>query len=489
MPNRVLVQELASCHYRKSRVQWAQEITVEVIHISNDQVRSLLELNEDHFNDVKSKRIGPAKLQETLVAFANSDGGDLYVGIEDKGEQGERIIGFEEPEEANPIVSVLLESTTPAIENLVWEFLSVEGKGLVLHFSIPKSPKVHYTAAGDCFIRVNAQKIKIKGERVTQLGYSKGSELYENKALPEVDVEDIVEGEKIRSYMDRVDSNLGAELFLKKQRLLTKVGEARHPNVGCVLLFDDEPQATLQTRCAAKVYRLRTTDAEYKREQLQEMPITINGSIEEVISKTIKQVALYIDGASFLDGANVVKLSYPAEALKEILVNAVLHRDYSLNDDVHVRIFDNRIEVQSPGRLPGYMTVDNLYDDRFSRNPNMVRMIHNLPNPVNHDIGEGLNTAKNELRKAGLVEPEFKEVANAFLVTVKHQKLASIDDVIEDYFAANPDGIINNKLVRQLSGEQDMQKVKKVLQRLKVAGKIKMVDEKAKAFKVTYVKA
>nr|WP_246889952.1 ATP-binding protein [Pseudomonas protegens] len=449
----------------------------------------MLEIDEDHFNDVKSKRIAPAKLQETLVAFANSDGGDLYVGIEDKSEQGERFVGFDEPEEANAIIATLLEQTTPAVENLSWEFLSAEGKGLVLHFSIPKSPKVHYTANGDCYIRVNAQKIKIKGERVTQLGYSKGAELYENKALQEVDLEDISEGEMLDEYMSRVNSNLKPEVFLKKQRLLTKVNDVRHPNVGCILLFDDEPQATLQTRCAVKVYRLRTTDEEYKREQLQEMPITINGPIEVVILKTIKKVAEYIDGASFLDGTNVVKLSYPAEALKEILVNAVLHRDYSLNDDVHVRIFDNRIEIQSPGRLPGYMTVENLYDDRFSRNPNIVRMIHNLPNPVNHDIGEGLNTAKNELRKAGLVEPDFKEVANAFLVTIKHQKLASIDDVIEAYFENNPDGVINNKLVRQLSGEQDMQKVKKVLQRMKQAGKIKVVDEKARAFKVTYVKS
>ncbi|AXK54207.1 RNA-binding domain-containing protein [Pseudomonas protegens] len=462
---------------------------MDVVNINNDQVNALLQIDEDHFNDVKSKRIAPAKLQETLVAFANSDGGDLYIGIEDKGEKGERLVGFNEPEEANAIIVTLLEQTTPAVENLSWEFLSVEGKGLVLHFSIPKSPKVHYTANGDCYIRVNAQKTKIKGERVTQLGYSKGAELYENKALREVDLEDISEGEMLCDYMGRVNSNLKPEVFLKKQRLLTKVGDVRHPNVGCVLLFDDEPQATLQTRCAVKVYRLRTTDEEYKREQLQEMPITINGPIEVVILKTIKQVAEYIDGASFLDGTNVVKLSYPSEALKEILVNAVLHRDYSLNDDVHVRIFDNRIEIQSPGRLPGYMTVANLYDDRFSRNPNIVRMIHNLPNPVNHDIGEGLNTAKNELRKAGLVEPDFKEVANAFLVTIKHQKLASIDDVIEAYFENNPDGVINNKLVRQLSGEQDMQKVKKVLQRMKQAGKIKVVDEKARAFNVTYVKA
>ena len=462
---------------------------MDVIEISQDEVVSLLMLDEDHFNDVKSKRIAPAKLQETLVAFANSDGGDLYVGIEDKAEQGERVVGFQEPEEANGIIVTLLEGTVPAVENLGWEFLDTNGRGLILHFSIPKSPKVHYTAGGDCFIRVNAQKLKIKGEKVTQLGYSKGAELYERKAVEDADIDEIAECEKLTAYMERVKSSLEPKVFLQKQRLLTKKDGEKFPNVGCVLIFDDNPQATLQTRCAVKVYRLRTIDAEYKREHLAEMPVTVNGSVEEMIAGTIAKVAEYIDGASFMDGQKVVKLSYPAEALKEILVNAVLHRDYSLNDDVHVRVFDNRIEIQSPGRLPGYMTVDNIYDDRFSRNPNLVRMLHNLPNPVNHDIGEGLDTAYNELKKAGLVPPFFEEANNAFVVTIRHQRIASVIEVIEKHFDENPGGVINNKLIRQLSGEDDMQKVKKALQNLRKNGKIKVVDESANAFNVTYIKA
>ena len=326
---------------------WLGKATVQTFKLTSEQTDTILDLNEDHFNDVKSKRIAPAKLQETLVAFANSDGGDLYVGVEDKAETGERIIGFIEPEEANGILATLLESTVPAVENLEWEFLEVEDKGFILHISIPKSPKVHYTAAGDCYIRVNAQKLKIKGDRITQLGYSKGAELYEKKAVEDVEVDEIAESETLLDYMHRVKTGQEAKTFLQKQRLLTKKDNEKYPNVGCILLFDDEPQATLQTRCAVKVYRLRTTDAEYKREHLQEMPVTINGPLEEVILKTIKQVGDYVSGASFIDGSNIIKLSYPAEALKEILVNAVIHRDYSLNDDVHVRIFDNRIEIQS----------------------------------------------------------------------------------------------------------------------------------------------
>ncbi|HCN7787271.1 TPA: putative DNA binding domain-containing protein, partial [Escherichia coli] len=437
----------------------------EVIDISAQEIKALLNTTEDHFNDFKSKQIAPNKLQETFVAFANADGGNIYIGIEDAASGRERISGFNEPEEANAIISTLLENTNPAVENVEVEYLRTPSNGLILHVDIPKSPKVHYTASGDCFIRANAQKLKIKGERITQLSYSKGAEPYEKKAVDIVEVEDILESEYYSDYLRRIGTTQSPRVFLKKQRLLTKKDGEFVPNVGCVLLFDEEPQGCLDTRCAVKVYRLRTTEAEYKREQLQEDPVTIEGPLEVVILNTIAKVKEYVDGASFKDGENLVKLSYPAEALKEILVNAVIHRDYSQKDDVHVKVYDNRIEVQSPGRLPGYMTINNLYEERFSRNPNLVRLLHKLPNPVNHDIGEGLDTAKNELRKAGLVAPVFEERGNNFVVIVKHQTIASIEDVIINYFKENPTGQLTNKLVRQLSGEDDLQKVKKALQK------------------------
>jgi len=221
---------------------------------------------------------------------------------------------------------------------------------------------------------------------------------------------------------------------------------------------------------------------------LAEAPITINGSLEKVVRGAIAKIKEYIDGASFYDRQNLVKMQYPADAIQEVLVNAVLHRDYSLNDDIHVKIFDDRIEVTSPGKLPGYMTIDNIYDERFSRNPNLVRMLHNLPDPLNHDIGEGLDTVKNELRKVGLVPPVFEEKGNSFIVVMKHKKLASIEDVIFDYFEQNPDAYITNKLVRQLSGEGNINKVKTALQKLRSDGKIEVIDETATAFNYQYKK-
>ncbi|MEN8701623.1 RNA-binding domain-containing protein [Bacillus infantis] len=441
---------------------------------------TLLALQEDHFNDFKSKNIKPSKLQETFVAFANTDGGDLWIGIEDPGSEGEKINGYTVKEEANDVLKVLLEETLPSVEGLDIEFINFKEKGYVLHISIPKSTKVHYTSSQKCFVRLNASTREIKGDKIVRLGYSKGSLPYEKKPVEILDIDDFLESDKLHNYIKRVKSQQSPKIFLKKQRLLTKKDGEMFPNVCCVLMFEDEPQATLETRSALKIYRLRTTSSEYKREQLHGTPITINGTVEEQVYNAKKTILELLEDATYQVQGSLIKLDYPVDAIHEILVNAIIHRDYSLNDDIHIKIFDNRIEIISPGKLPGYISIQNIYEERFSRNPNLVRLLHNLPDPVNHDIGEGLDTARNELKKVGLVAPIIEELDNSVRVSIKHQKLASLESVILESLKDNSQ--ITNKEIRNLSGEEDLQKVKKAFQRLKTKGIIEPVDPNASAF-------
>lgn len=454
--------------------------------LTNQEQEALLKTQEDHFHDFKSKAITPAKLQETFVAFANADGGELYIGIEDAKNAGNRLLGFAKKEDANDILHTILELTQPSVENVEIEFLQLQDNTFILYVSIPKSPKVHYCTNGDCFLRINARKEKIKGDRITQLGYAKGALVYEKQPVEIADKEEYLENLNVKDYMQRVNTTLNVETFLKKQRLFTKRESEFKPNVGCILMFDDEPQATLDTRCAIKVYRLLTSDNEYKREQLKTLPKTINGPIEKQIQEAIKEVQDQLKNASVTIDGELEKLNYPDKAIHEILVNAVVHRDYSLNDDIHIRIFDNRIEILSPGKLPGYITTNNIYDERFSRNPNLVRLLHNLPNPVNHDIGEGLDTARNEMKKAGLVDPIIEETENAVKITIKHKKIASLEDVILSFLNEDPSRTVTNKIIRALSGEDDVNKVKKAFQRLRKLDKIEAINNKASTFDFAY---
>ena len=126
----------------------------------------------------------------------------------------------------------------------------------------------------------------------------------------------------------------------------------------------------------------------------------------------------------------LVSVQYPPETLHEIITNAVLHRDYALSDDVHVRIFDNRVEVESPGRLPAHITPENILRERFARNASIVRIINKFPNPPNKDVGEGLNTAFSAMAKLRLREPEIKEGDHSTLDLLPRRapRLAGVPD-------------------------------------------------------------
>ena len=103
---------------------------IEDRQLNQIEVKALLLAQEDHFLDIKGKDIQPAKLQETFVAFANADGGELYIGIEDKKFKGNRIRPFASKEEANGLLTTLLEQTSPAVENVSIEFLSLPPRAL-----------------------------------------------------------------------------------------------------------------------------------------------------------------------------------------------------------------------------------------------------------------------------------------------------------------------------------------------------------------------
>ncbi len=106
---------------------------------------------------------------------------------------------------------------------------------------------------------------------------------------------------------------------------------------------------------------------------------------------------------------------------------------------------------------------------------------------LDFDIGEGLNTVKNELHQVGLVPPVIEETENSVIVTIKHTRIASLEQVIRDLFRSDPNRTITNKIVRLKSGEQNINIVKKSLQNLRKAGYIKLKQKNVSTFKYEYV--
>ena len=172
-------------------------------------------------------------------------------------------------------------------------------------------------------------------------------------------------------------------------------------------------------------------------------------------------------------------IEYPEETLHEIITNAVLHRDYSIATDIQIRIFDNRVEVESPGKLPGYVTVENILDSQSARNPKIVRIINKFPNAPNKDVGEGLNTAFDAMNKLRLKAPIIEETEHSVIVYIKHERLASPEETVMEYLKSHDE--ITNRVGREITGIKSENTMKRVFWRLRDQGMLEMIPNRARS--------
>lgn len=444
------------------------------LQISDAEVKKILNLEENDFADLKAKEVRPGKLTEDIAAFANSDGGELFIGVDELEVDGEKVRkwrGFRDVEEANPHLEVF-ERLFPLGSEYGYEYLRSENHpGIVLHVQVNKTLGVTLASNNVPYIRRGAQSLpQNTPELRRRLEFAKGITSFEND-LTNAELEIVTDSDVLRSFIQDVVPSAKPDEYLKKQALV-KQGK---PTVAAVLLFSDEPQAIIPKHCGIKVYRYKTTDAIGFREAEAFIPQTVEGCLYHQIANAVKMTRNIVEqiprmGAT---GTPFEKVEYPEKTLHEIITNAVIHRDYSVTDDIHIRIFDNRIEVQSPGRLAANMTVRNLMTQRAARNGSIQRLLNKFPDPPNRDVGEGLKTASAAMTALGLEPPYFAEIENSFVATIKHEKLATAELAIMDYLEDN--NTINNKQARKITFITEDWKIKSIFSKMEGKKMIKQV--------------
>ena len=261
------------------------------------------------------------------------------------------------------------------------------------------------------------------------------------------------------------------EAWLRKQQLIIN----NKPIVAGIILYADEPQAILAKRCGIKIYRYNTSESEGTRETLDFNPISIDGNAYSQIKEVLHKTVDIIQSVRISTQTGLEYVTYPETALHEIITNAMLHRDYSISDDIHIRIFDNRVEVISPGTLPAHITPDNILDERFARNGVIVRLINKFPNPPNKDVGEGLNTAFKAMREMKLKPPIISQEGTYVKVILKHDKLATPQELILEYLDTHE--TIQNKAARAICYIGSENQMKKILQSMIKSELIELVPE------------
>lgn len=450
---------------------------------------AIVERDEGHFWDHKDKRSGGAVIQKVGCAFANADGGEFSVGIADrKAATGlDRWQGFETQEDANVVLEALARDLDPAAPYSV-EFLQIEGqerRGLVCVATVRKSESVHRTATGEVWIRRGSSSVRIDGQAVTNLSLAKGARSYEDQALADYTLDDLVEEVELALFLRNYSPVTEPHDFVRKQRLVERDSDSAR--VASAVLYAEAPAAVMPKRCGIKIARYETKEAEPRREHLAGTPVSIEAPARVAIDEAIRIVPEMIEAVSVLqpDGS-MHPVRYPPEALKEVIVNAVIHRDYNVSDDILVYVLDDRVEVRSPGVLPGHMTVEALYTDRFSRNPTIVRLLNKYPDPPNKDIGEGLRTVRSKMLEAKLKEPEFAIEGNYFVVSLGHTPLGRPEEIVLEYLETHDE--ITNSIVKELTGIRSENTVKEAFYKLRRAGKLEMVPGKkgsASAWRLT----
>lgn len=446
-------------------------MTIATADITREQSAKIMAFVEGQFYDLKAIEIAPAKLTKHMSAFANSDGGDLYIGIDEKGQDKNREWrGFANPEAANGHIQAF-EKFFPLGNDVLYEFLACDyWPGLVLHVQINKTEAIKTASNGMAYVRRGASSQEcVTEEQLRELRYTKGIASFETETV-NVAKETITNSEVAIAFILDVVPTTEPEGWLRKQNLIRN----ELPTVSGVLLFSDEPQAALPKRCGIKVYQYKTAEQEGFRDVLAFVPKTVEGHLYDQIRDAVKLTKEIVADTPRIGADGTLEAAeYPTETLHEVITNAVLHRDYSIADDVHIRIFENRIEVQSPGRLPAHITVDNILDERFARNGQLVRILNKFPDPPNQDVGEGLNTAFTAMENSGLKTPVIREDPSSVVVVIKHEPLASAEAAIMDYLETNE--TINNSQARSVTHIRADYQVKAVFNRMTKAGMIEQV--------------
>lgn len=431
----------------------------EVFTVSADQYELLRATPESHFFELKgADRFEP--IAKSLSAFANADGGRLIAGIADKRDQSGRMAGYANDEAANGHVTEIFRMFSQATDAIRMEFLRTpDVSGLLLDIEVEKSAEVISTPSGEIYLRQNAQNIRLRGaQQVQELAWRKGKESYESVLTEESEtfVLSSAEFKKYQAY--QVPITPPVEYIVKEK--LARDGLA---TVAGIMLFDDNPQSTV-TQGAIKIYRYKTLNDEGERGEMASDPITIEGPAHGLVNRAVATTVEIIEKIQVLGSKGFERVKYPKEAIHEVICNAIIHRDYSINDYVHIRVFDNRVEVESPGKLAGHVTIYNILTQRFARNKRIVRILNKFPDPPNKDVGEGLNTAFSSMRNMELREPIIQELANSVRVILAHEPLAPKEKIVEEYLRRN--GIITNTKGREVCFEQSESKMRKMCQRM-----------------------
>lgn len=422
--------------FRKMNVQ--ELVTLDVLLLT-ERVQRSIEAGESHFREFKSGWEGPPNerkprearliakdIAETLVGFANADGGELFVGVEDDG----TITGLQFRDET---ISQLLDAPrnnvhadTP-LDNPVARRVKIDNKD-ILYFSIEKSTRrIHQTSDGRCLQRRDRETIpvsteKLQFERQEQLSREYDRAFVDDATLLDLDLD------LIREKSELIARGMSAEKCLQYFGLADYgMGTLRLRRAALLLFAKDVTK--WHPRCQVRVVRVRglelKTGVDYNAGS-DELAV---GNILSLLPSAWEKLRPHLVETK-LDMTFKEQVMYPEGATMEALINAIAHRDYSIEGrGIEIFIYDDRMEVRSPGgllstvRLEDLKKLQGLHQSRNALTARVLREVGYM-----REMGEGMRRIYHLMRSQDLVPPELKSDPNNFSITLRHKSVFSETD-------------------------------------------------------------
>jgi ATP-dependent DNA helicase RecG len=436
--------------------------------------KALLE-EESYTFDCKRLKDRLTKILETVVAFANSDGGVIALGLEDpdKAQGRDRVYGIQEnPMNWDELRRLMLSRITES-GLLAWKphevgcTLRDHTIGSVVFLRIEKSTRIHSIVDDGTFRRLDKGNKQLTAPEINELSFARGTITAESQ-LESVDF-DLLDTDYWRAYAQQRRLTRPIAEAMLHVGLAKRSGDGRVlPTRAAVLLFAEEPSGLLASKAAVRIFHYRGHKVQTDpNTNLLKPPATVSGpiirQIQDAAEAVVRELASGIQMGPL--GFEIVQ-RYPVRVIKEAITNAVLHRDYHLATDVHIRIFSDRIEVESPGLFAGPVTVANIGQvGVFNRNPVLVGHLREFPNPPNLDAGEGVRMMFGTMRETGLYPPLYDTrphvERDAVIVTLFNENRPSLWEQVSQY--VDQHGSIGNAEVRQLMGTENVLSVSKLI--------------------------
>ena len=400
--------------------------------IGNMTIEEILTRKEDQTFDCKSIQIAPKSLAIPIVAFANADGGVIAIGISDKTRKIEGVNQY--ADKLNELLRVPFDFCIPSISVKISYMDCTDKNGnanQILLMDIPASPSLHTNQADEAYMRVGDKSRKLSFEERVQLMYDKGERYFEDTAVYGATINDI-DLEAVEKHIQLVEYSKSPVEYLRENNgfIFTDKHGEEQVSTSCILLFGKHPQRFFP-RARTRFIRYDGVDEKVGAEMNVVKDVTFEGTILNQIEKTVAYLETQVVEHTFLgqSGKFVTRRDYPEFVIQEMTVNACCHRAYNIKGtEIQIKMFDDRIVFESPGRMPGLVRPSNIRNTHFSRNPKIAAFLK-----VHHyvkEYGEGVDRMLRELEANGTSPLSFH--LNDFIMKITVPKFVEATEKVAE---------------------------------------------------------